>query len=60
MKLEVERYRLKIVPESEIDKAYIEEVLGLRQDGDSIPCRRVNAMGLNAIAYLEISRSPAD
>ena len=37
MKLVVERYHLRIIPESEVDEAYIEGVLGLRQGGDSVP-----------------------
>lgn len=60
MKLKIMRYSLQIVPEDgsypnndERDTAFIEEVLGLRKDGDSIKLTRRNASGLSCIAYLE-------
>jgi hypothetical protein len=54
MKLEVKRHGLQIVPESEQDEAYIETVLGLKEKDDSIPLRRIAAMGLDGvIAFLE-------
>jgi len=56
MKLKAERYRLVIIPENEIEEAYIEAVLGLEEDGDWAKCRRVNAHQLSCIAYLEIKR----
>jgi len=54
MKLEVERYRIKIIPESEIDEAYLEEVLGLKKKEDTIKAKRVNAINMSCWAYLEI------
>lgn len=65
MRLEVERYRLLILPDPgtigdhsrrETDVAYIEEVLGLRKDGDEAIVRRVNATNLFCLAYLEVSK----
>ena len=63
MKLEIHRNSLKIIPEDksaircdERDTAYIEEVLGLKKDGDSIKLVRKNAYGLSCIAYLETKK----
>ena len=56
MKMVVERYGIKIVPENEIDEAYIEEVLGLEENQDTVPCRRNNAIGLGCISNLSITK----
>ena len=63
MKLKISRSKLEIVPdrgmligEDERDDAYIEEVLGLKKEGDYIHLVRKNAMGLSCIAYLETQR----
>jgi len=56
MKLEVERSRLIISPESDVDIAYIEEVLGLEKEGDTIKLSRRNAHMLSCIAYLETKK----
>lgn len=66
MKLNIGRDGLKIIPEDNVlvslgaqderDTAYIEEVLGLRQDGDFIKLVRRNSHGLSCIAYLETKR----
>ena len=58
MRLEITRRGLQIIPDRDDvrDIAFIEEVLGLKQDGEAVECRRVNAMGLNCIAYLGIER----
>jgi hypothetical protein len=53
MKFEVKRYGLRIEPQSEIDEAYIEEILKLKRDDDACILKRKNASGLNCIAYLE-------
>jgi len=53
MNLKEERYRLTIEPKTEVETAYVEEVLGLRKDGDFCKLVRKNAMGLSCIAYLE-------
>ena len=64
MRLEITRYSLRIVPEDntvinqdERDTAYIEEVLGLKQNGDSITLMRRNVHGVSAIACLETCRN---
>ena len=57
MKLKVERHSIKIIPESETDEAYLEEVLGLHSPHDSkVTARRVNAIRLSCWAYLELRR----
>lgn len=63
MKIQLGRRSLRIIPEDinsvnvdERDTAYIEEVLGLRKDGDSVKLIRRNASGLSCIAYLETER----
>ena len=43
MRMEVERYRILIIPENEQDKAYIEDTLFLKNKGDEIVCKRANA-----------------
>ena len=53
MKTLVGRYGLRVVPETPQDEAWLEEVLGLRKAGDSIPLMRVNAIGLMCWAYAE-------
>lgn len=60
MKLVVNRYSLEIIPESTIDEAYIEEVLGLKNSEDKIALVRKNAFGLRCIAYLETSRTASE
>ncbi len=52
MHMEV-RKRIVIYPDNEMDEAYIEKVLGLEKEGDSIKLVRRNAIGLSCIAYLE-------
>ena len=44
MKMEIKRNRIEIVPENEIDEAFIEEVLGLKEEGESCACRREDVM----------------
>ena len=63
MKLKISRSKLEIVPdrgmlpgEDERDEAFIEEVLGLKKEGDYVHLVRKNAMGLSCIAYLETQR----
>lgn len=53
MNLKEERYRLTVEPKTEVEIAYIEEVLKLTKDGDFCKLVRRNAMGLGCIAYLE-------
>lgn len=61
MRLEVERSRLKIVPETPQDEAMLEEVFLLREEGDSAPLVRRNAgAGINAFCwgYAEVRARP--
>ena len=62
MKMEVKRSRIEIVPENEIDEAYIEEVLGMNREGEQCVGVRVNVMGVNVmgtdgLGYIAIRRS---
>lgn len=68
MRLTIERHRLLIIPDQPdhddkgwvLDEAFIERVLGLRVNGDEATCRRVNALNLNCIAYLEIVKKESN
>ena len=57
MRLDVMRNRILIIPDrgDERDVAYIEEVLGLKDDGQQAVCRRVNVHKLTGLAYIEIT-----
>lgn len=57
MRLQVKRHRLLIEPQGPGDEAYIEEVLGLREDGQAVRAVRRDAHGLRSLAYLEIKDS---
>lgn len=56
MRLEINRKGILVIPNSEEDEAYIEDTLGLLNDGDSIPLKRINAFALSSIAYLEATK----
>ena len=56
MKLRVTRYSLQIIPETETDEAYLETVLHLEHEGDSVKLIRVNGHGLNCWAYAEAGK----
>ena len=56
MRLQVSRYSLEIIPESPQDVAFLEEVIGLKSDGDWADAYRVNAMALSSLAYLRIEK----
>ena len=62
MKLITRRHCLQIIPETDIatgdemDIAYIEEILGLKKNGDSVSLIRRDVSGLSSIAYLETAR----
>lgn len=58
MKLRVSRYSIEITPEGDTDLAYIEEVLGLKNGGQSVDLIRVNAYGSSGLAYLQAKRAP--
>lgn len=53
MKLEIKRTHLKIIPQSPQDEAWIEEVLDLRNEGDSVKLKRSNVYGTGSLAYIE-------
>ena len=55
MKMVIEKERIVILPENEQDKAYIEDTLGLKEAGETVPCKRAAMMGLSrSITCLEI------
>ena len=62
MKLTIDRRCFRIECDNgksyfdEIEVAYIEDVLGLKEDGDSINLVRFNASGLSCIGYLETKK----
>lgn len=58
MKLIVTRYSMQIVPEGDTDEAYLEEVLGMKNDGDFVMLKRKNAIGLHCWAYAETTVKP--
>lgn len=67
MKLSINRHTLQITPEDkgyptpdERDRAFIEAVLGLKKEGDSVKLIRRNAAGLSCISYLETERIGSD
>lgn len=59
MKLEIHERCLKIIPDRfdndgrALDTVFIEEVLGLKKDGDTVKLKRKNAYGVSCIAFLE-------
>jgi hypothetical protein len=60
MKLEIRRDSLHIIPEKEgsvreLDITYIEEVLGLKTEGDIALVRRHDTMGFS-LSYLEVKK----
>jgi hypothetical protein len=54
MKLKINRYSMEVIPENSQDEAYLEEVLGLKDEKSEAWAIRVNAMGLSCWAYMEI------
>lgn len=57
MKMTVDRYCINIIPETKIDEAFLEEVLGLTAKGDTVLARRIAPIGLEySWAYLEVSK----
>jgi hypothetical protein len=53
MKFEIRRYGFAIIPETDQDTAFIEEVLKLRENGDAIKLVRSNAIDLSCMGLLE-------
>lgn len=58
MKFKVSRRGIEVIPENDQDTAYIEDTLGLKQDGDAIPLVRQNAMGLSCMGSLSTHPFP--
>ena len=56
MKIEILRDSLQILPESEIDKAYLESILGLKYDGADIRLVRKDVNDLRLDFYLETKK----
>ena len=54
MKLEVSRFCIRVIPENDMDEAYLEEVMRLRKAGETAVAKRVNAVGMSCWAYMEI------
>ena len=61
MKMDITRHSIQIIPECKLDEAFLEEVLGLKEKGDTVPARRVAVMAIDtAFAYMEISKEECD
>ena len=60
MRMVITKTSIRIVPDNEIDEAYLESVLGLENKGDSARAVRVAPFGRDlSLAYVEITkRSP--
>jgi len=56
MRLKIEKSRLLIIPENEQDEGYLEVIFDLKNEGDFVKAKRVNAYGLSAMAYIEIEK----
>lgn len=58
MKFEIKRDGIYIIPETEQDKAYIEDTMGLKNKGDFVELERVAPYGLDlSLAYLKAGRN---
>lgn len=55
MRLEARRHSLRILSESHLDLAYIEDTLGLRREGDSVLLIRRNLETNHDLSHLETS-----
>jgi uncharacterized protein YdeI (YjbR/CyaY-like superfamily) len=54
LEFRIKKNRILIIPQTEMEEAYLEEVYKLKNAGDKVQATRVNAMGLHCWAYLEI------
>ena len=52
MQFKIERYGIKIIPEDDVDRDYIEDTLGLKKENSFIRLARVNVLGLGRLAYI--------
>jgi stalled ribosome rescue protein Dom34 len=55
MKMNLKRYSIQIVPENDEDIAYLEEIIGAKEE-EAMITKRVDAFGLSSLAYIEISK----
>lgn len=46
MRLDLKRDAILIIPESDVDQAFIEDSLGLKRDGDTLTLKRVEEVAL--------------
>lgn len=58
MRFKVERRGIEVIPESDQDVAYIEDTLGLKNDGDFVPLVRQNAINLSCMGNLTTAPFP--
>ncbi|MHA1342357.1 MAG: hypothetical protein ACTSQG_00090 [Promethearchaeota archaeon] len=56
MKLKVKRNCIHICADSEVEEAYIEEVLGMKEIGDFIKLKRVGSCGIYFRPCLEAEK----
>jgi len=56
VRVRISRHSLEIIPETIQDEVFLEEVLGLEDEGDSVPLSRVNAYRLSCWAYAKAAR----
>ena len=57
MKFEITRYSVDMTPETEMDRAFIEDTLGLKNKGDSVPFTRISPYGLDlAISCIQAKK----
>jgi len=58
MRINLHRDSLDVIPDSLTDEVFLEMVLGLKKEGDTVQAKRVAPMGLPlAWAYLEIKKA---
>lgn len=58
MKFEAGRFGIEVFPETEVEKAYVEDTLGLKSGGDAIRLVRVNHFGASTLYCLSTDPYP--
>tara|TARA_R100000808_G_scaffold423_1_gene2308 strand:+ start:7384 stop:7704 length:321 start_codon:yes stop_codon:yes gene_type:complete len=53
MKIEFDRFTIRIIPENEQDVAFIEDTMGLSEDGSQISIERIDSENINMGFRLE-------
>lgn len=56
MRFEISRECIRVIPENDLDEAYLEEVLDLRKNGSTCVAERVDGLNLRSWAYVRISK----